>query len=483
MRRFLENFRLLGWLTLVLAGGFVTTGVLGYKVARDTLRQSFATTTVPATSELIHGDIQLDLLRLSAASALIARDAVVRNWFLGGERDALQLTRYLQEVDRKYGTSGSFVISERSRRQYQGSGMLKPVPPGDSQDAWFSQVRTMKSADELTVSPPSTDSDAALVVIGHRITDEQGSFIGAAGASLPLSRYSRLIENYRSRLGCRIYFVDSAGIIMLGADAMQHVRDLPDLRRVSNEILNSSVKPTRSSYRDGESTVYVTSRFIPELRWFLVVEQSDRGIQAVQQALLVNLAVGTLATSLVLITVAGTVRRYRRRLSSVATVDTLTGLINRPAYEFIFQQALLETARTKEPLSLILVEVDKFKRVNDLLGRSASDQILQTVAELARKSVRETDPVSRWGEGQFMIQLRDCPLENAIEVAERLRLSVASHAFGVDDPRAIITVSMGVARHEFEEPSNSFLDRTYEALGLAKGRGGNRVAPEFSGSD
>ncbi|HEX6735872.1 MAG TPA: GGDEF domain-containing protein, partial [Azonexus sp.] len=233
---------------------------------------------------------------------------------------------------------------------------------------------------------------------------------------------------------------------------------------------------------DGESTVYVTTRLIPELRWFLVVEQSERGIAAVQQALLINLALGSVASGLVLITVVTTVRRYRRRLNNTAAVDTLTGLINRPAYEFIFQQALLETNRSREPLSLILLEVDKFVRMADLLGRNASDQILQGVAELARKSVRGTDPVSRWGADQFMIQLRDCPLENALEVAERLCQGIAAHDFGIDDPRAIVTVSMGVARHGFQEPGNCFLDRAHEALGAARGKGGNRVEAESAGS-
>lgn len=482
MRLFLEKFRLLSWLILVLAGGFVTTGAVSYKAARDAIHQAFGGMSVPAASDLVYGEIRQDIQRSLAASSLIANDAFVRNWLRGGEQTPERLIRYLQETDRKFGISGSFLISERSRRDYQGNDIGKPLQPGGSRDAWLSRVREMKSAYEATVNPGPVSRDAALVSISHRITDDEGNFIGAAGVGLPMSRFSQLVENYQSRFGCRIYLVDNAGIIMLGNGAMQHVRDLPSLRRVSNDILQSSAKPTQASYRDGESTVFVNVRFIPELRWFLVVEQRDWGMQPVQQAFLFNLAVGALVIGLVLLSVVGTVNRYRGRLANVAAVDNLTGLINRPAYEFIFQQALLETNRTKEPLSLILIEVDKFKRVVDLLGRNGGDQVLQNVADLARKSVRGTDPVSRWSEDQFMIQLRDCPLQNALEVAERLRLSVAAYDFGVDDPRAIISISLGAAKHELQEPGDSFLDRTYEALGLAKEKGGNRVEPEPSGA-
>lgn len=315
----------------------------------------------------------------------------------------------------------------------------------------------------------------------HRIADGRGGAADAGGTALPAEVLSSLVEKYQSRFGCRIHFVDSAGIIVLGTDAMRHVRELPGLRRVAADILSASARPTQSNYRDGETTVLVNTRFIPELEWYLVVEQSDEaGIGQLQRAFLLNLAIGAAVAGLVLTSVLAMVNRYRKRLANAAAVDPLTGLINRSAYEFVFRQTLLETDRTREPLSLILCEVDLFKRLVAAGGRGRGEVVLRNMAELARKSVRATDPVARWSEDLFVIQLRNCPLENALDVAERLRQSVAAHDFGLDSERLAVTASLGVAMHEHQEAERDFLKRVQEALGQAKAQGGNRVEPEFA---
>lgn len=289
-----------------------------------------------------------------------------------------------------------------------------------------------------------------------------------------------LVNRLQSRFGCRIYFLDNAGIILLGSHAMQHVRELPGLRQVAGSVLSASATPLQSSYRDGRSTVLVNARFIPELEWYLVVEQSDEAaILPVQRAFLINLAIAAAAIGLALTSVLGMVGHYRRRLVDAAAVDSLTGLINRAAYEFVLRQTLLETDRTREPLALVLVEVDRFKRVAAAAGRGQGENILRNMAELARKSVRATDPVARWSDDRFIIQLRDCPLDKALMVAERLRQSVAAHDFDLDGRGLAVTASIGVAVHEHQEPERAFLKRTQESLAQARAKGGNRVEPEF----
>lgn len=480
MRSVLEKFRLLGWLALVVVTGFLVTGLSGYRVARDAVHHTFAAMSVPATSDLVHAEIHRDIQRLVLVSSLIAGDAFVRNWLAEGERNPDQMARYLKDANEKYGTTESFVVSERSRRYYQEDGTLKGVPPGDSRDAWFFRVSDLNVPAETRVNPDLTHRNTILVSSMQRIVDEQGKYLGVSGVGLPLNVFSRLIEKYQTRFGCRIYFVDNAGFIMLGGKSVQHLRDLPRMRPVATSILSSGVTPTQTSYRLGEATVLVNTRHIPELNWFLVVEQSDwQGIQPVQRALLVNLAIGILVIGIVLGTVLTAFNRYRERLANAAAVDPLTGLINRSAFEFVYQQTILETDRTREPLSLILCEIDGFRRVKNLLGGQMGENVLQNMAQLARKSVRASDPVVRWSGDQFVIQLRGCPLERALEVAERLRISVAAHDFHLDDPRLSVTVSLGVAVHEHLEEGSNFLQRTSQALGSAKTKGGNRAESDI----
>ena len=118
----------------------------------------------------------------------------------------------------------------------------------------------------------------------------------------------------------------------------------------------------------------------------------------------------------------------------MAATDALTGLANRQAFEILLQQSLLDVTRTGYPLSTILFDIDLFKEVNDRHGHLAGDRVLSAIAQLGRDAVRENDIVARWGGEEFVILLRNCPLENAYRMAEKLRDAIAGHDFKLAHP-------------------------------------------------
>jgi diguanylate cyclase (GGDEF)-like protein len=485
MGSFPKQYRILAWLSLILVAGFLATTLASYLVSRDTIRHGIAEEALPLTSDNIYSEIQKDLLRPVFISSLMAQDTFVRDWILDGERDPDQITRYLKEVKEKYGTITSFLVSEKSRRYYYADGILKSVQADEPRDAWFFRVRTLKAPYETNVDPDMANRDAMTVFINYRVFDYQGNFIGAAGVGLTLDAVSRLIESYQARFQRRIFFTDRAGTIVLAGKSMEHlrgsVRDLPGIRDVATELLQTSPTPVQASYRLEKATVLVNSRFIPELGWHLVVEQSDRDeVRPVQQVFLLNLAVSAGITLLVLAIILMTVNRYQRRLEHTAATDSLTGLINRQAFEFVFRQSLEEANRTGQPLSVILFDADFFKRVNDTHGHLAGDRVLQAMARLAKQAVRGSDVVARWGGEEFLILVRDCALDQAQGVAEKLRRSIAAYDFGLYDPRMAITVSLGVAQYQPEESADSFFARADQVLYLAKEKGRNRTEPEVT---
>ncbi|UCV08943.1 GGDEF domain-containing protein [Dechloromonas denitrificans] len=423
MRRSLEMYRLLGWLALLLVAGFLATNGLAYRAAHETIRRVFAGSSVPAISDLVHAEINRELQRLASTSSVRPEDSP-------GER------------------------------------LFRP------------EERSLRSG--IRVNPDLSKRDASVGVTKYPIVDGQGNFLGVGGGGLPQGSFFRLAERYRARFGCRVYLVDKAGIVIVGGNVMQHLRDLPGLNQIAADLLATPATPLQTRYPRGAATVFVNARFIPELEWFLIVERSDEEeILALRQGYLFNLLVAALVTGLVLASVYGAIRRARRSSSGVAGIDPLTGLINRAAYEFVFHQTLLEVARAGESLSFILLEVDMIKRVVAVLGDRAGEGVLQRMAELAKAAVRGSDPVVRWSDSGFAIQLRDCPLDRAVTIAEQLRRSVAAHDFELNDQRLVITASLGVARFEEDELGSDFMERTHEMLGRARRLGGNRVAFEI----
>ncbi|MEQ7870135.1 diguanylate cyclase [Chromohalobacter salexigens] len=174
-------------------------------------------------------------------------------------------------------------------------------------------------------------------------------------------------------------------------------------------------------------------------------------------------------------------KQLEARLAEQAMADPLTGLWNR---RYLKGQAAKEMARARRggaPLSLIVVDLDHFKHINDTHGHDVGDQVLQSFADTARAQLREGDILCRMGGEEFVILLPDTAPEQAMQVAERLRLAVSTTPVEVETEavatsRLTYTASLGVARVDPEEASlEPAIKRADEALYAAKNAGRNRV--------
>lgn len=480
MRLFSEKYRLLGWLSVVLVLGFLTTSIAGYIVSRDAIRQGIAEQALPITGDNIYSEIQKDLLRPVFMSSLMAHDTFVRDWILNGESDTTQIVRYLKEIKQKYNTLTSFLVSARTHQYYYADGVLKSVQESEPRDKWFFRVQDMKAPYETNVDPDLANRNTMTVFINHRILDDNGNFIGVAGVGLTLDTMTHLLDSYQTRFHRNIYFVDAQGTIVLAGQSMKQargsIRELPGMRDIATQLLNRNTTPTQFEYRLDKASMLVNSRFIPELGWYLVVEQNVADdVKPVQQVFILNLAISVAVTLLVLAIMLFAVNRYQRRLEHIAATDSLTGLMNRQAFEILLQQSLLDVKRSGRPLSVILFDIDRFKDVNNRQGHLSGDRVLSTIAQLGRDAVRENDIIARWGGEEFLILLRDCPLESAYRIAEKLRSAIAEHDFALTNPSTAITASFGVAEYALEESEAGFFARADKALYDAKAAGRNCV--------
>jgi diguanylate cyclase (GGDEF)-like protein len=162
-----------------------------------------------------------------------------------------------------------------------------------------------------------------------------------------------------------------------------------------------------------------------------------------------------------------------RLLEREAVTDALTGLYNRRWLDQLLPRLVARHQRSERPFSVMMLDIDHFKRVNDELGHAAGDQVLAGVAKALNAQVRPTDLAARYGGEEMVVALPDTPLEGARIAAERLRQRIESSRFpGIE--RAI-TVSIGVAALGPQEAATELLGRADELLYRAKSRGRNRV--------
>ncbi|WP_374343114.1 diguanylate cyclase [Azonexus sp.] len=165
-------------------------------------------------------------------------------------------------------------------------------------------------------------------------------------------------------------------------------------------------------------------------------------------------------------------KRLRKELELAASRDHLTGLWNRRQFLHLLDNARAQKRRYDVDYSLMLLDADHFKSVNDRYGHDAGDEVLVLLARALEARVRETDTVCRWGGEEFIVLLPQTDLENAALLAESLRRSVEQIRVPHLPP---VTVSIGVAQHCASETGDSLIKRADEALYQAKAAGRNRV--------
>lgn len=173
--------------------------------------------------------------------------------------------------------------------------------------------------------------------------------------------------------------------------------------------------------------------------------------------------------------------RYQTKLAENAARDPLTALFNRRHFEDRLQAELGAAHRHGRALSVLLVDVDNFKGVNDRLGHAAGDEALQAIAAVLRAAVRKEDVLARWGGEEFVIAARETALAGARALAERIRAAVERAPIRGGGEDLPLTVSVGVAVSEGRDPyepgqsERDLLGTADRALYLAKQTGRNRV--------
>jgi len=168
--------------------------------------------------------------------------------------------------------------------------------------------------------------------------------------------------------------------------------------------------------------------------------------------------------------------RLHRIVERQALVDSLTGLANRRSFEETLRAEVARASRYGDSMSVVLADLDDFKRVNDRYGHPAGDVVLKTFAATLRRTVRESDTAGRWGGEEFALVLPSTDSDGALRLAERARAALAAESIELPDGSSIgVSASFGVASFpDWDEPGE-LLAAADSALYEAKRAGKNRV--------
>lgn len=323
----------------------------------------------------------------------------------------------------------------------------------------------------------------------YPIRAADGAVVGAA----VLKKTLEALEGDVRRFDMPYYLVDAGGRVMLTnrSDALhqQLWPATPDATVAGQSTLQSDVADGTWISLDGERQL-VRRGYLDSSGWSLVMIAPTAEIYASRILGIVITLLVAITTLTFLVSREHRVRdgvqldkrvqlqELARTLDLKAGTDPLTGIFNRRKFDVTFAAEIERAERYGAPLCLLMLDIDHFKRVNDVYGHVAGDMVLTSISQLIAANLRQSDVLARWGGEEFVVLVPGADRKMAGELAEKLRASIAGTPFG---EAGTVTCSFGVVQYRPGDTTETMVNRVDRQLYRAKAAGRNRIEGEGAG--
>jgi diguanylate cyclase (GGDEF)-like protein len=466
----------------ILVSGWMLTEHLGV-IYRENVQKE-ARTDIDLLASRLAGDTAT----IEAMVKALAGSPSVMPLLAGGSRQENAVGLSVLNLDTEASGAKRGYILDRSGTVVASSNRGEAVPGASADESASSPVKLMTAAPDyrFAVDPRNGAVDYSA---SHPIRAVDGSVIGVAALIKSLGGFEADLRQFD-----RPYFlVNPDGVVVMTNRPATLNRALwplaPGLATGSEHpMMQHAIVDATWTNVDGELN-YVRRRFANHTDWSLVILNPSREIFASR---FLGIVITLLVAIMALLYLLGRGRRIHddlqldrrlklqelaRDLGIQATTDPLTGLHNRLKLGPSLVGEIQRAERYNTPLSLMLFDIDYFKKINDTYGHVVGDQVLVQLSRFVPTLIRGTDLLARWGGEEFLILLPGSDGPMAFQVAEKLREALGNLAF---DEVGSITCSFGVTQYAAGETAAQFIARADGALYRAKSGGRNRtkLAPQ-----
>ncbi len=451
--------------------------LINYLESMDSTRKQLKESSLPLTVDNIYTKIQKQIIEPNLIASMMSHDTFMKDWLAHEENDVEQITQYLETIKNKYQMFTVFLVSEKSKNYYTDNGLLEKVSTDNTNNAWYFNFKNNLEVSEINIDYNKFMGQSLIMFINHKIYDDEFHMIGATGIGLRTSYINDMLKYFRQRYNFNVYFINDAGTVLISEEGVNKLKQFSDHRELKKLIpdISNAEKPL-FEYIQSDESYLLTKKYIPELDVYLIIEAKvDNFTQSVRDAFYINLMVSLVITVVITIIVLLYVKKIHRKLHDLASNDVLTGLPNRRTFYRQLEHFIALKARHHQNLSLVFLDVDDFKVVNDEQGHDVGDSVLVNIASTLKSTLRQTDFIARWGGEEFIILLIDTQLEDAQLIAEQLRENIENNPHLRQHAKRKVTLSLGVTEAQNDDDADSLFKRVDDALYQAKNKGKNRV--------
>ncbi len=479
---FIEKSKIsLSILSIIIVIAFLASNLFSYYTTKKTLISEIRGSSLPLLSENIYSEIQRSLSLPINVSSTMAHDSFLINWINNGEKNPGEIRQYLNKIKSKYGFFSSFFISANSETYYYYDGILKEISKKDPHDIWYYDFVSSGKEIDLDVDTDEASSGILTIFINTRVEDFKGNFIGVTGVGIRLDRVAEKFREKKEKYNRKVYLIDETGTVQVHSDISlvekENIFNKEGIKIIAENLMNESDKPVDKIYTDDSGDIMISSRYIPELGWHVIVEQDkSSSYNYAKKSLFINLFIMALITALLFFVSFIILKNFKREMEFIAGTDTLTGAANRRKLIKQFNLFEYRAKRYKSRFCIIIIDLDDFKIINDKYGHLAGDNLLKDIADRINELIRPVDLLSRWGGDEFVI-LIEASLDEAAGTAERIRQSCSSISLINNIPVSQSpTISVGISEYTEGETLDQLTTKADQALYESKKKGKNRIS-------
>ncbi len=391
----------------------------------------------------------------------------------------LSVGRDLEHVSKLFGNEAAVLLDSRGRAL-----QVVPAAPsliGRDLAARYDHLRAATDGRRAVSNVvPSAANGTPVVAFATPFASKHGRRVFSGAFDIATTPIGAFLRNATALKGARVYLIDSAGQVV--ASNRRQTEGLFKLSQTDPELAEGlSDSPSSRTSGDYE----YSSERVGDTPWRLVMSvpaaQLFEPLHGIGHYIPWLLWGGFVLGALACVLLVAYLVQSRRELSSanerldrLALVDDLTGLPNRRQAQVTLDAAISSAARHDQPLSVLMIDIDCFKEINDSRGHEAGDEVLGAVARAISGALRAEDLVGRWGGEEFLAILPDTNLDGVARVGERVRDAVAGTPVAIGDELVAVTVSVGAAIR-VDHDSDALVASADAAMYLAKAAGRNAV--------
>ena len=357
------------------------------------------------------------------------------------------------------------------------NGLLEKINSKNPTNEWYFEFLKNTKDHEINLDYNSNFTDNLIMFINFKIYNEEQKLLGATGVGIEVSYIDEMLDMFKKKYNLNVMFINPSGEVVLSKDSKyvkSHLNEMEALKNYKDAI--TAKDANMFEYEKNSDDYIMQTKYIPELGVYLMVEACvDDFSYKARNVFYFNLAISLFFTVIFALIIIYILKNYHKKLEKLADFDELTNIPNRRKFNEDFERLFSLHQRDGRPISLLFLDIDNFKSINDNIGHHAGDEVLRKTSKILRKNTRKTDLLARWGGEEFIIALINTNINDAFDISQKIREAIAQDQELKNITSYSVTASFGLTACSNTDSVDSIISRADDAMYQAKQSGKNRV--------